>query len=142
MSKKSNSYYPAISAIAGFAIVIIVQILVLFEIIPVTNIMGGTQSELNSTAQIMIIAAILIILLFSVIILLRAGLIGKAKDSKFVKIMTWIIFIYLVLNTLANLASPSMFEKLFVGSISLIIAISLFILARSKQDPNRVESSS
>lgn len=80
----------------------------------------------------LLLAAILA--LFAYIIRRRAGLIGDAAPSRAIKIMSWVITAFIVLNTLGNLTSQSTAEKIVFTPITLLLAICCFVVSISKQE--------
>lgn len=128
---------PATARIAGqiatgtFALAIGGQILLIAGVIPVSWAWGGTQTDLNSTVQIGGVVAIAILALSAYAIRRRAGLDGAGRPGRGLMLVSWLITAYLFLNTLANLASPSLGEKLLFGPIALATALSCFVVAWS-----------
>ncbi|MCS6889730.1 MAG: hypothetical protein NZQ09_16110 [Chloroflexus sp.] len=100
-------------------------------VIPVSWAWGGTQTDLNSTVQIGGVVAIAILALSAYAIRRRAGLDGAGRPGRGLMLVSWLITAYLFLNTLANLASPSLGEKLLFGPIALAMALSCFVVAWS-----------
>jgi len=49
-----------------------------------------------------------------------------------IKILSWIITAFMVLNTLGNLTSQSMAEKIVFAPLTILLAISCFIVSISK----------
>jgi hypothetical protein len=70
--------------------------------------------------------------LFAYVIRRRAGLLGDAPPSRTIKVLSWLIKAFLVLNTLGNLASQSSGERILFGTISLLLAVSCFFVSFSK----------
>jgi hypothetical protein len=62
---------------------------------------------LTAPLRLASLAAAGILGLSAYVIRRRAGLAGAGAPSRAVKVLSWVITIYLFLNTLANLASPS-----------------------------------
>lgn len=134
-TKRSAASVAANVATVLFAIVIILQLLLAAGILPVTMAWGGTQTELTPALRLASVAAAFILALFAYIIRRRAGLIGDAPPSRAIKIMSWVITAFMVLNTLGNLTSQSTAEKLVFAPLTLLLAISCFVVSISKQEP-------
>lgn len=115
-----------------FAIVIILQLLLVLGILPVTMFWGGTQTELTLGLRLASVAAAIILALFAYVIRRRAGLIGSPPPSTLVKILSWVITAFMVLNTLGNLASQSTAEKIVFAPLTILLAITCFIVSISK----------
>lgn len=133
-TKRSAASVAANVATVLFAIVIILQLLLAAGILPVTMAWGGTQTELTPALRLASVAAAFILALFAYIIRRRAGLIGDAPPSRAIKIMSWVITAFMVLNTLGNLTSQSTAEKTVFTPITLLLAISCFVVSISKQE--------
>ena len=115
-----------------FAIVIILQLLLALGILPVTMFWGGTQTELTLGLRLASVAAAIILTLFAYVIRRRAGLIGDPPPSTLIKILSWVITAFMVLNTLGNLASQSTAEKIVFTPLTILLAIFCFIVSISK----------
>lgn len=117
-----------------FAIVLILQLLLAIGVLPITMAWGGTQSELTPALRLSSVAAAVIMGLFAYVIRRRAGLIGDTPPTTAIKIFSWIITVFLVLNTLGNLVSQSTTEKVVFGPITIALAICCFIVSLSKTE--------
>lgn len=117
-----------------FAIVIILQLLLAAGILPVTMAWGGTQTELTLSLRLASVAAAIILAGFAYVIRRRAGLIGDSPPSTAIKILSWVITAFMVLNTLGNLTSQSTAEKIVFTPLTVLLAISCFIVSVSKTE--------
>ncbi len=115
-----------------FGIVIILQLLLALGILPVTMFWGGTQTELTPGLRLASVAAAIVLALFAYVIRRRAGLIGDPPPSTLIKILSWVITAFMVLNTLGNLVSQSTAEKIVFTPLTILLAISCFIVSISK----------
>ena len=115
-----------------FAVIIVLQLLLAAGILPVSMAWGGQQSTLTSGLRIASLAAVAILALFAYVIRRRAGLLGDAPPSRTIKVLSWVITAFLLLNTLGNLASQSSGERILFGTISLLLAVSCFVVSFSK----------
>jgi hypothetical protein len=77
--------------------------------------------------RVMSAIAVPILLLASWIVLAKADLVST--DAGWIDWAVWVVFGYLVLNTLANLASSSKIERLLLGSVTLVTAFATLIVA-------------
>jgi hypothetical protein len=117
-----------------FAIVIILQLLLAAGILPVTMAWGGTQTELTLTLRLASVAAAIILAGFAYVIRRRAGLISDLPPSTAIKILSWVITAFMVLNTLGNLTSQSTAERIVFTPLTVLLAISCFIVSISKTE--------
>jgi len=132
MSASTNRSAASIAgnlATALFAVIIVLQLLLASGILPVSMAWGGQQS---SGLRFASLAAVAILAFFAYVIRRRAGLLGDAPPSRMIKILSWVITAFLLLNTLGNLASQSSGERILFGPISLLLAVSCFVVSFSK----------
>jgi hypothetical protein len=135
MDTPSNRSVPIIAANIAtvlFVIVIILQLLLAIGILPITMAWGGTQTELTPALRLASLAAAGILGLFIFVIRMRAGLAGTPPPSTLIKILSWLITVFMVLNTLGNLTSQSTAEKIVFAPLTILLAICCFIVSISK----------
>lgn len=118
-----NILLAALGLLAGF------HLLVLFKVIPAEIIWGGQIQGVPANLITLETVALLVTLLFILIIAAKTGYIHADKLSGIVNIGVWLIFAYLLLNTLGNLASGVSFEKLVFAPITIILAFCALRLA-------------
>jgi hypothetical protein len=114
------------------ALFIAIQLLLAAGILPVSIAWGGRQTELTTGLRITSIIAAIILGGFIYIIRYRAGILGKTPIPKAIRIGSWVVAGFMVLNTLGNLASVNNTEKFLFAPLTLIIAIACFIVSASK----------
>lgn len=97
----------------------------------------GGQAEtvdgvLPGSYRAMSAVAVVILLFAAWIVLARAGVISRGFLSPgFLRVATWVVFGYLILNTVMNLTSSHAGERFGMGAITLISAVACFIVARA-----------
>jgi hypothetical protein len=131
-ANRSTAAIAANIATVLFGIVIILQLLLALGILPVTMFWGGTQTELTLGLRLASVATAIILALFAYVIRRRAGLIGDPPPSTLIKILSWVITAFMVLNTLGNLVSQSTAEKIVFTPLTILLAITCFIVSISK----------
>ena len=87
------------------------------------------HGRLTPRYRAMSAAAVPILLLSAAIVLSRAGVVSWFDLDGWVVTAVWIVFGYLVLNTIANLASTSRVERIGMGSLTAIAAIATLVVA-------------
>ena len=87
------------------------------------------DGRLPQQYRLMSAAAVPILLASATIILSRAGVLAWFDPSGWVATAVWVVFGYLVLNTLANFASRSRFEQFGMGASTVIAAASTLVVA-------------
>jgi hypothetical protein len=118
--------------LAALGLLAIFHILVLLGVIPAEIVWGGMIQGVPSNLVMLETMALLLTLLFIVIIAAKTGHIRAGKLSGAVNIGVWLIFAYLLLNTLGNLASGVSFEKLLFAPVTILLALCAFRLAIEK----------
>ena len=98
----------------------IFHFLLLFEVFPADNVWGGQIKDATTNLLMMELIAVTITLLFILIIAVKIRKFDKYR--RLVNIGVWVIFIFLVLNTLGNLASEHFIEKIILAPITLLMA--------------------
>jgi hypothetical protein len=108
------------------------HVLVLIKVIPATIVWGGQIGGVPANLVTLEIVALLVTAVFIFIVAAKTGHIQAGKLSGVVNIGVWLIFAYLVLNTLGNLASGISFEKLVFAPVTIILAFCALRLAMEK----------
>lgn len=135
MSTSSKLFLNRIAAIVAvvlFGVVIILQLLLAVGILPVSMAWGGRRTVLTTGLRFASLGAAVVLACFAYAISRRAGLVGEMPPSTLIKVISWLITAYLVLNTLGNITSPSIGEKWLFGPISLVLLICCFVVSISK----------
>jgi len=110
----------------------IFHVLVLLKIIPAAIVWGGQIKGVPANLVTLEVVALLVTGLFILIVAAKTNYIQVGKFSGAVTIGVWLIFIYLLLNTLGNLASGISLEKLLFAPITIILALCALRLAIEK----------
>ena len=139
--KRSAATIAANIATVLFVLVIILQILLALGILPVSMAWGGRQSELTTNLRLASLAAVIVLALFAYVIRRRTGIVGYGPPSLLIKILSWIITAFMLLNTLGNLTSQSTAEKLLFGSITILLLICCFVVSISKTEITAADDS-
>ena len=100
--------------------------------VPVSWAWGGGQTVLTPALRFAGLAAVVILALSAYVIRRRAGLLGAGQPGRVVRVLSWVITVYLLLNALANFASPSLGEKLLFGPLALVTALACLVVAWSR----------
>ena len=108
------------------------HILVLLKVIPADIVWGGQIRGVPANLVTLETIALLVTALFILIVAAKTGYLQTGKLSGAINVGLWLIFAYLLLNTLGNLASGISFEKLIFAPITIILALCAFRLAIEK----------
>jgi hypothetical protein len=115
-----------------FGLVIVLQLLLAVGVLPITMAWGGQQSVLTTGLRVASLAAVVVLASFAYVIRRRAGLLGEGPPSTLIKVLSWVCTAFLVLNTLGNLTSPSLAEKLVFGSMTIVLVVACAVVSLSK----------
>ena len=115
-----------------FALVIVLQILLASGLLPISIAWGGRQSKLTLSLRIASLIAVVLLSMFIYVIRFRAGLVGTVPIPMFIKVFSWIITLFMAINTLGNITSLSRSEKLIFTPITAILTAACLIVSASK----------
>ena len=125
--------FAAILAAVLLAIVAAVQLALVFGAPWGDHVYGGRADTdnglLSPRYRAMSAFAVPILLLAGAIILSRAEVVSWFGSDGWVRVAVWVVFGYLVLNTITNLASKSRIERFGMGSVTALAAICTLIVA-------------
>lgn len=110
----------------------IFDILILLNIVPSNIVWGGQIKDPATNLVVLELVALVVTFIFAIVIAAKLDYIKAGGFTKAVDIGVWIIFAYLILNTLGNLASDVSFENLIFAPITLVLAFCAFRLAIEK----------
>jgi hypothetical protein len=102
---------------------------VLLRVIPADIVWGGMIQGAQANLATLEGIALVVTLLFLLILAAKTGYIQAGKLSAVVNIGVWLIFLFLLLNTLGNLASGVSFENLIAAPITIFLVLCAFRLA-------------
>lgn len=125
----------AILAAVLLATVAAVQLALVFGAPWGDHVYGGRaeteDGRLSARYRAMSAIAVPILLLFAAIILSRTDVVSWFGSDGWVTVAVWVVFGYLVLNTIANFASKSRVERIGMGSLTAVAAICTLVVALS-----------
>jgi len=117
-----------------FGITGVLQLLLAIGILPVSMAWGGRQPVLTTSLRISSLVAIVILAFFAFVIRRRAKLVDGVAVPMIIKILSWVITAYMALNTLGNLTSLSLGEKILFGPIAFLLTVSCLLISLSKSE--------
>ena len=118
--------------LAALGLLLVFHILVLLRMVPAGIVWGGQIQGAQTNLVPLETAALLVNLLFILIVAAKLGYIQAGRLSGAVNVGLWLIFAFLLLNTLGNLASGVSFENLIAAPITILLALCAFRLAIEK----------
>lgn len=114
----------------SLGLLLILHVLVLLKIVPADMMWGGQAT--SSNLIILEIIALAVTLFFGFVIAAKTGYVKVGKFAGVVNILIWVIFAFLLLNTLGNLASGISAENFIFAPVTLILALCALRLAIEK----------
>jgi hypothetical protein len=115
--------------LVSMGLLAIFHILVLLNFVPPDLVWGGQIGVSTTNLLVLEIIALLVTAVFAMIIAAKVGYIGISKFKKATTVGAWILFAFLILNTVGNLASGVSVENLVFAPITLILAFCALRLA-------------
>jgi hypothetical protein len=116
----------------SLGLLFIFHVLVLLKVIPAGIVWGGQIKGVPANLVTLETVALLVTAVFILIVAAKTGYLQAGKLSGAVNVGIWLIFAYLLLNTLGNLASGISLEKLLFAPITIILALCALRLAIEK----------
>jgi hypothetical protein len=105
-----------------FGLLVVFHILVLFNLLP-SNIVWGGRAGSSSSPRALLTVSLILNILFAVVVAAKVGYIDVSSLRRLIDILLWIIFAYLLLNTVGNLASSSSLERFLFTPITIVAAL-------------------
>jgi hypothetical protein len=118
--------------LVSFGLLTIFHVLVLLHVVPSNIVWGGQIGGSPTNLLTLEIISLLMTVVFAIVIAAKMDYIKAGKLKKAIAVGVWIIFAYLILNTVGNLASAVSFENLIFTPITLILAFLALRLAIEK----------
>ena len=116
----------------SLGLLVIFDILILLNVLPSNIVWGGQIKDPAANLIVLELIALVVTFIFAIVIAAKMDYIKAGGFTKAVNIGVWVIFAYLILNTLGNLASGVSFENLIFAPITLALAFCAFRLAIEK----------
>ena len=116
----------------SLGLLFIFHVLVLLKVIPADIVWGGQIQGVPANLLTLEIVALLVTAFFILIVAAKLGYLQAGRLSGAINVGLWLIFAYLLLNTLGNLASGISFEKLLFAPITILLALCALRLAIEK----------
>lgn len=118
--------------LAALGLLFIFHVLVLFGVLPAYIVWGGQVGDAQANLVPLETVALLVTLLFMFIVAVKTGHIRVNQFAGSINTGVWLLFIFMILNTLGNLVSAISLENLVFAPITLLLALCAFRLAIEK----------
>ena len=118
--------------IALFVVLLIMHALILLGVLPSSIIWGGQIKEDQSNLIGLESVAITLTLLFIGLTALKIRQINSGGKRLMINVGAWLVFAYLLMNTLGNFASGVSAETLIFAPLTIVMALCALRLALEK----------
>lgn len=115
-----------------FGVLAVFHILILFNLLPSGIVWGGQFGGASASLRTLEMVSLGFTILFALVVAARVGYIPAGRLARVVNILLWVIFAYLLLNTVGNLASSSLTEKVIFTPLTILAALLALRLAVEK----------
>lgn len=105
-----------------FGLLVVFHLLVLFNLLP-SNIVWGGRAGSSPNRNALLAFSLILNILFAIVVAAKIGYVDFGSLSRLIDILLWIIFAYLLLNTVGNLASSSSLEKFLFTPMTVVAAL-------------------
>jgi len=135
-------------AVTLFGIMACIQVLIALRVLPQDIVWGGSHREPTLALALASLAAAVILCGFAVILHRRGALDAAPALSAVttadsascftapttIRVASWLVTLYMLLNTVGNLLSTNTIEKYVFGSLTAILAICCCLVSMSGGD--------
>jgi hypothetical protein len=118
--------------IGALLLLVLFHVLILFGVVPSDIVWGGQIDGSAANLLTLEMIAIVMTLVFITVVVLKLRDLKAGKSRILVNVGIWVIFAYLLLNTVGNFASGVSFESMVFGPITIILAFCALRLAIEK----------
>lgn len=135
MVKQTKMPYSAILGIAAIsllAVLIVFQLLLTAGILPADITWGGQMSEISPVFRFSSLGGILVLGGFAYVLARRSGILGTEPPSLLLRIIAWLISVYLSLNAVIYYLSPNPWEKWIFAPLTFILAAISLVISTAK----------
>lgn len=116
-----------------FGLLVIFHLLILLNLLPSNIVWGGGQVGTSfSNQRTLVIISLIFNVLFAIVVAAKIGYLKAFRFTRTINFLLWLIFAYLLLNTVGNLVSSSSVESLVFTPITLVAALLVLRLAIEK----------
>lgn len=116
----------------SFGLLAIFDVLIILNVVPSNIVWGGQIKDSTTNLIVLELISLVVTFIFAIVIAAKMNYINADGFAKVVNIGVWIIFAYLILNTVGNLASGASVENLIFAPITLVLAFCALRLAIEK----------
>ena len=132
MKNKLNANVAGKILLSAFGLLLVLHVLIIARVVPGNIMWGGRINADQSNLTQLEIVALALTVFFTGLVVVKIKLIKTGKPNKLIAIGMWVVFAYLVVNTLANFASGVSAEILFFGPLTVVMALCALRLAVEK----------
>lgn len=113
----------------SFGLLMVFHVLVLLKILPPDIVWGGQAGTAPANLLTLEAVALSVTAIMAFIVAAKVGYFPTGRFKTVIHVAVWLVFAYLLLNTLGNLASGVSAENFVFAPITLILALLALRLA-------------
>jgi hypothetical protein len=131
------------SAILGYAALILLTILIAYQLLLTAGILpaeitwGGQLSEITPVFRFSSLGAILVLSGFAYVLARRSSILGTEPPSLLLRVVSWLITVYLFLNSVISYLSPNPWEKWIFAPLTFILAAISLVISAARSSLSR-----
>ncbi len=113
--------------------VLFVHVLVLVGVVPYTAVWGG-RIESQEQMQVSEMISIVSVMLMMWVLAMKSRRLSQVIPEKVLDVIIWAMAVLFGLNTLGNLLSENVFEKVFFTPLTLLLMVLCVRIVRAKSE--------
>ena len=115
--------------LVAFGLLLIFHLLIMAGVVPSEIVWGGQIGASATNFWVLEIFALVTTVIFALIVAAKMNYILAGRYRRAITIGLWLVFAYLALNTIGNLASGVTVEKLLFTPVTVVLALCALRLA-------------
>lgn len=127
--------------LAAMGALVVYHVLMIAGVLPAEAAWGGRAAASRDRLVALETVALLVTLIFAAFIAAKGGLLRARALRRIGGVGVWIVFAYLILNCVGNLASPTPVERWILAPATVVLALLALRLAVARLPDPRVKES-
>lgn len=132
MKKLIGAKSAGVILLISMILLAVFHILVLLKVLPSDIVWGGQVKDPSVNIISLELIALAVTIVFSAVIIIKLNYLKSGNSAVMLNVCLWIIFAYLIFNTIVNIASAVSVENFIFGPVAFIQALLTLRLAIEK----------
>lgn len=132
MKKLISAKTAGLILLISMILLAVFHVLVLLKVLPAAIVWGGQVKDPSVNITTLELIALAVTIVFSAVIIIKLNYLKSGISAIMLNVCLWIIFAYLIFNTVVNIASAVSVENFIFGPIAFIQALLVLRLAIEK----------